>query len=59
VHINGECWLIQAKRYSRAIAPAHVRDFDALLTRMGSVACLFIPDAPAKKAEKSVRYRLS
>ncbi|AEX08416.1 restriction endonuclease [Erwinia amylovora] len=35
VHINGECWLIQAKRYSRAIAPAHVRDFDALLTRMG------------------------
>jgi len=35
VHINGECWLIQAKCYSRAIAPAHVRDFDALLTRMG------------------------
>lgn len=35
VHINGECWLIQAKRYSRAIAPAHVRDFDALLMRMG------------------------
>ncbi|PJZ04195.1 restriction endonuclease [Pantoea rodasii] len=35
VHINGECWLIQAKRYSRAITPAHVQDFDALLTRMG------------------------
>lgn len=35
VHINGECWLIQAKRYSQAIVPAHVRDFDALLTRMG------------------------
>lgn len=35
VHINGECLLIQAKRYSRAIAPAHVQDFDALLTRMG------------------------
>jgi len=35
VHINGECWLIQAKRYSRAITPAHVQDFDALLTRIG------------------------
>jgi len=35
VHINGECLLIQAKRYSRAITPAHVQDFDALLTRMG------------------------
>lgn len=35
VHINGECWLIQAKRYSRAITPAHVQDFDALLTHMG------------------------
>lgn len=35
VHINGECWLIQAKRYSRAITPSHVQDFDALLTRMG------------------------
>lgn len=35
VHINGECWLIQAKRYSRAITPAHVQDFDTLLTRMG------------------------
>jgi restriction system protein len=35
VHINGECLLIQAKRYSRAITPAHVQDFDALLKRMG------------------------
>jgi len=35
VDIDGECWLIQAKRYSRTITPAHVQDFDALLTRMG------------------------
>ncbi|WP_158150189.1 restriction endonuclease [Pantoea agglomerans] len=35
VFINGECWLIQAKRYSRAISPSHVRDFDALLSRAG------------------------
>ncbi len=35
VFINGECWLIQAKRYSRAISPGHVRDFDALLSRAG------------------------
>ncbi len=35
VFINGECWLIQAKRYSRAISPGHVREFDALLSRAG------------------------
>lgn len=35
VHINGECWLIQAKRYSRSITPAHVRDFEEVLMRMG------------------------
>ncbi|HDC4526676.1 TPA: restriction endonuclease [Enterobacter cloacae] len=31
VIIDDECWLIQAKRYSRAITPAHIRDFDRLL----------------------------
>lgn len=35
VFINGECWLIQARRYSRAISPGHVREFDALLSRAG------------------------
>lgn len=35
VHINGECWLIQAKRYSRPITPSHVRDFEAVLMCMG------------------------
>lgn len=33
VIIDGEHWLIQAKRYSRAITPVHVRDFDLLLER--------------------------
>lgn len=33
VIIDDECWLIQAKRYSRAITPAHIRDFDRLLER--------------------------
>lgn len=27
VIIDGEHWLIQAKRYSRAVSPAHVEDF--------------------------------
>ncbi len=31
VIIDDECWLIQAKRYSRAITPTHIRDFDQLL----------------------------
>ncbi|WP_261641022.1 restriction endonuclease [Erwinia mallotivora] len=31
VLIDGEYWLIQAKRYGRAIAPAHVQHFDQLL----------------------------
>ena len=30
VIIDGEHWLIQAKRYSRAVSPAHVEDFDRL-----------------------------
>jgi len=53
VHINGECWLIQAKRYSRAIAPAHVRDFDALLTRMGQRG-LFIHTGRTGQKSKEV-----
>ncbi len=31
VIIDDECWLVQAKRYSRAITPTHMRDFDQLL----------------------------
>lgn len=31
VIIDDECWLIRAKRYSRAITPTHIRDFDQLL----------------------------
>ncbi|MBN3171868.1 restriction endonuclease [Pectobacterium brasiliense] len=31
VFIEGQCWLIQAKRYSRAIDPEHVAEFSALL----------------------------
>lgn len=31
VFIEGQRWLIQAKRYSRAIDPAHVAAFSALL----------------------------
>ncbi|ENK9863518.1 restriction endonuclease [Salmonella enterica] len=33
VFINGERWLIQAKRYSRSISPQHVREFGELLAR--------------------------
>ncbi|ECG7133224.1 restriction endonuclease [Klebsiella oxytoca] len=32
VIIDDECWLIQAKRYSRAIVPSHVRLFHDLLS---------------------------
>ncbi|EAQ9657385.1 restriction endonuclease [Salmonella enterica] len=35
VFINGERWLIQAKRYSRNISPQHVREFGELLAREG------------------------
>ncbi|EHD9203062.1 restriction endonuclease [Salmonella enterica] len=35
VFINGERWLIQAKRYSRSISPQHVREFGELLAREG------------------------
>ena len=35
VIIDGEHWLIQAKRYSRAVSPAHVEDFDRLLLHSG------------------------
>ena len=35
VIIDGERWLIQAKRYSRAVSPAHVEDFDRLLLQSG------------------------
>lgn len=31
VFVKGQRWLIQAKRYSRAIDPAHVAEFSALL----------------------------
>ncbi|WP_420808413.1 restriction endonuclease [Brenneria alni] len=33
VFIEGQRWLIQAKRYSRAIDPAHVEAFSALLVQ--------------------------
>ena len=32
---DGEHWLIQAKRYSRAVSPAHVEDFDRHLLHSG------------------------
>lgn len=35
VFIDGKCWLIQAKRYSRSISPQHVREFGELLAREG------------------------
>jgi restriction system protein len=33
VFIDGQRWLIQAKRYSKTITPAHIRDFATLLLR--------------------------
>lgn len=33
VFIDGQRWLIQAKRYSSTITPAHIRDFGTLLLR--------------------------
>ncbi|EPB6698677.1 restriction endonuclease, partial [Escherichia coli] len=35
VVINGERWLIQAKRYGRTIRPAHIDAFGELLRREG------------------------
>ncbi len=35
VMINGERWLIQAKRYGRTIRPAHIDAFGELLRREG------------------------
>lgn len=35
VFINGERWLIQAKRYSRSISPQHIQAFGKLLAREG------------------------
>ncbi|EIA9097383.1 restriction endonuclease, partial [Escherichia coli] len=35
VLIDGERWLIQAKRYGRTIRPSHIDDFGELLRREG------------------------
>lgn len=43
VIIDDECWFIQAKRYSRAITPAHIRDFDQLLEQHTCCGFSFTP----------------
>lgn len=50
VLIDGERWLIQAKRYGRTIRPSHIDDFGDLLRREGCRGFLFTPvvrDRPA------------
>lgn len=50
VFINGERWLIQAKRYSRSISPQHIQAFGKLLAREGCGGFLFIPVGRGVKA---------
>lgn len=50
VIINGERWLIQAKRYGRTIRPAHIDAFGELLRREGCRGFLFIPVVQGRSA---------
>ncbi|WP_035888578.1 restriction endonuclease, partial [Franconibacter pulveris] len=54
VIIDGEHWLIQAKRYSRAVSPAHVEDFDRLLQQSGRRG-LFIHTGRTGKMSRTIR----
>ncbi|EAA8071061.1 restriction endonuclease [Salmonella enterica subsp. enterica serovar Typhimurium] len=54
VIIDGEHWLIQAKRYSRAVSPAHVEDFDRLLLQSGRRG-LFVHTGRTGKMSRSLR----
>ncbi|WP_237770577.1 restriction endonuclease, partial [Enterobacter hormaechei] len=54
VIIDGEHWLIQAKRYSRAVSPAHVEDFDRLLLQSGRRG-LFIHTGRTGKMSRTIR----
>lgn len=49
VFIEGQRWLIQAKRYSWSISPQHINAFAELLTQEGCRGFLFIPAEPGKK----------
>ncbi|QNQ18639.1 restriction endonuclease [Kosakonia sp. SMBL-WEM22] len=53
VIIDGEHWLIQAKRYSRAVSPAHVEDFDRLLLQTGRRG-LFIHTGRTGKMSRTI-----
>ncbi|EGR8299912.1 restriction endonuclease [Salmonella enterica] len=53
VFIDGKCWLIQAKRYSRSISPQHVREFGELLAREG--CCGFFIHT-GRTGSKSLNY---
>ncbi|MXP50281.1 restriction endonuclease [Pantoea sp. Eser] len=53
VIIDREYWLIQAKRYSRAVSPGHVEDFDRLLLQY-SRRGLFIHTGRTGKMSRTI-----
>ncbi|EAM3258351.1 restriction endonuclease [Salmonella enterica] len=55
VFINGERWLIQAKRYSRCISPQHVREFGELLAREGCCGFFVHTGRTGRKSLDSLR----
>ncbi|EEJ1463849.1 restriction endonuclease [Salmonella enterica subsp. enterica serovar Infantis] len=55
VFINGERWLIQAKRYSRSISPQHVREFGELLAREGCCGFFVHTGRTGRKSLDSLR----
>ncbi|EIH3127995.1 restriction endonuclease [Salmonella enterica] len=55
VFINGERWLIQAKRYSRSISPQHVREFGELLAREGGRGFFVHTGRTGRKSLDSLR----
>lgn len=54
VIIDGEHWLIQAKRFSRAVSPAHVEDFDRLLLQCGRRG-MFVHTGRTGKMSRTLR----
>ncbi|ECA1950166.1 restriction endonuclease [Salmonella enterica subsp. enterica serovar Virchow] len=55
VFIGGRRWLIQAKRYSRAIVPGHVEEFGALLLREQCAGLFIHTGRTGKKSYDSLR----
>ncbi len=53
VKIDGQTWLIQAKRYTSYIAVGHVRDFSDLLNATGARGFSAIPAKRAKAPNRS------